>query len=64
MGKYKKITDINGFPRPFHAFHEAQTRGQKLAMNLLQSGPTDKDNELGIQSNAKKDSNNLWHMVK
>ena len=64
MGKYKKITDINGIPRPFHAFHGAQTRGQNLAINLLQSGPTDKDNELGIQSNAKKDSKNLRHMVK
>ena len=48
----------------FHAFHEVQTRGQKLAMDLLQSDPTDKDNELGIQSNAKKDSKNLRHMVK
>jgi hypothetical protein len=35
LGNVKKLTDINGIPRLFDVFHEAQTRGQKLAMDLL-----------------------------
>lgn len=33
-------------------------------MYLLWSDPTDNDDELGIQPNAQRDSNNLGHIVK
>ena len=60
----KKLSDIEGIPRPFEVVHEAQTRDQKLAMDLLWSDPTDNDEELGIQPNFQRDSNNLGHIVK
>ena len=60
----KKISDIENIPRPFEVIHEAQTRDQKLAMDLLWSDPTDTDEELGIQPNVQRDSNQLGHIVK
>ena len=58
-GNVKKLSDIDGIPRPFDVIHEAQTRDQKLAMDLLWSDPTDNDDELGIQPNVQRDSNQL-----
>ena len=60
----KKLSDIENIKRPFEVIHEAQTRDQKLAMDLLWSDPTDNDEELGIQPNLQRDSNNLGHIVK
>ena len=60
----KKLSDIDGIPRPFDVIHEAQTRDQKLAMDLLWSDPTDNDEEFGIQPNVQRDSNQLGHIVK
>ena len=60
----KKISDIENIPRPFDVIHEAVTRDQKLAMDLLWSDPTDNDEELGIQPNVQRDSNQLGHIVK
>ena len=60
----RKISDIEGIPRPFDVIHEAQTRDQKLAMDLLWSDPTDNDEEYGIQPNVQRDSNQLGHIVK
>ena len=60
----KKLSDIESIQRPFEVVHEAQTRDQKLAMDLLWSDPTDNDEELGIQPNFQRDSNNLGHIVK
>ena len=60
----KKLSDINGIPRPFDVIHEAETKDQKLAMDLLWSDPTDNDDELGIQPNVQRDSNQLGHIVK
>ena len=63
-GNVKKLSDIDGIPRPFDVIHEAQTRDQKLAMDLLWSDPTDNDDKLGIQPNVQRDSNQLGHIVK
>ena len=60
----KKLSDIEDIKRPFEVVHEAQTRDQKLAMDLLWSDPTDNDEEFGIQPNLQRDSNNLGHIVK
>ena len=60
----KKLSDIENIKRPFEVVHEAQTRDQKLVMDLLWSDPTDNDEELGIQPNYQRDSNNLGHIVK
>ena len=60
----KKISDIERIPRPFNVVHEAQNLEQKLAMDLLWSDPTDTDEELGIQPNVQRDSNQLGHIVK
>lgn len=60
----KKLSDIENIPRPFDVIHEAETRDQKLAMDLLWSDPTDNDGELGIQPNTQRDSNQLGHIVK
>ena len=60
----KKLSDIETIKRPFEVVHEAQTRDQKLVMDLLWSDPTDNDEELGIQPNYQRDSNNLGHIVK
>ena len=60
----KKLSDIEEIKRPFEVVHEAQTREQKLAMDLLWSDPTDNDEEFGIQPNLQRDSNNLGHIVK
>ena len=60
----KKLSDIENIPRPFEVVHEAQTRDQKFAMDLLWSDPTDNDEELGIQPNYQRDSNNLGFIVK
>ena len=60
----KKLSDIENIKRPFEVVHEAQTRDQKLVMDLLWSDPTDNDEELGIQPNFQRDSNNLGHIVK
>ena len=60
----KKLSDIESLPRPFVVVHEAQTQEEKLAMDLLWSDPTDSDEELGIQPNYQRDSNNLGHIVK
>ena len=60
----KKLSDIEDIKRPFEVVHEAETREQKLAMDLLWSDPTDNDEEFGIQPNLQRDSNNLGHIVK
>ena len=60
----KKLSDIEDIKRPFEVVHEAQTRDQKLVMDLLWSDPTDNDEEFGIQPNLQRDSNNLGHIVK
>jgi len=60
----KKLSDIENIKRPFEVVHEAQNRDQKLVMDLLWSDPTDNDEELGIQPNYQRDSNNLGHIVK
>ena len=60
----KKISDIENIPRPFDVIHEAETKDQKLAMDLLWSDPTDNDDELGIQPNVQRDSNQLGYIVK
>ena len=60
----KKLSDINNIPRPFDVIHEAETKDQKLAMDLLWSDPTDNDDELGIQPNVQRDSNQLGYIVK
>ena len=60
----KKLSDIDGIPPLFEIIHEAQTRDKKLAMDLLWSDPTDNDEELGIQPNVQRDSNQLGYIVK
>ena len=35
----RKLADIDGIPRPFDVIHEAQTKDQKIAMDLLWSDP-------------------------
>lgn len=59
-----KLSDIESIPRPFEVIHEATTRDQKLVMDILWSDPTDNDEELGIQPNLQRDSNNYGNIVK
>ena len=59
-----KLSDIETIKRPFEVVHEAQTREEKFAMDLLWSDPTDNDEELGIQPNYQRDSNNLGYIVR
>ncbi|MCQ2816824.1 MAG: metallophosphoesterase, partial [archaeon] len=40
------LSDIDGIKRPFEVIHEAETRDQKLVMDILWSDPTDSDEEL------------------
>jgi protein phosphatase len=60
----KKISDIENIPRPLEVIHEASTRTQQIAMDILWSDPTDNDDELGIQPNVQRDSNNFGNIVK
>lgn len=59
-----KLSDIESIPRPFEVVHEATNREQKLVMDILWSDPTDTDEELGIQPNLQRDSNNFGNIVK
>ena len=60
----KKISDIENISRPLEVIHEASTKAQQIAMDILWSDPTDNDDELGIQPNVQRDSNNFGNIVK
>jgi diadenosine tetraphosphatase ApaH/serine/threonine PP2A family protein phosphatase len=59
-----RISDIEHIDRPLNVIHEAQTRSQQIVMDILWSDPTDNDDELGIQPNIQRDSNNYGNIVK
>ncbi len=58
------ISDIELIERPLEIVHEAQTKTQQIVMDILWSDPTDNDDELGIQPNLQRDSNNYGNIVK
>lgn len=60
----KKISDIESIKRPFEVIHEAETKEQKLVMDILWSDPTDSDQEMGIKPNIQRDSNGYGNIVK
>ncbi|MCQ2820034.1 MAG: metallophosphoesterase, partial [archaeon] len=60
----RELSDIENIQRPFEVVHEAETKEQKIVMDILWSDPTDNDNESGIQPNLQRDSNNLGVIVK
>lgn len=59
-----KLSDIESVNRPLEVVHEARTMEQKIVMDVLWSDPTDNDEELGIQPNSQRDSNNYGNIVK
>ncbi len=63
-GNVKKLEDIDKIQRPFNVVHEAQTKDQKLVMDMLWSDPTDNDEEVGILPNYQRDSNGYGNIVK
>jgi len=58
------ISDIELIERPLEIVHEAQTKTQQIVMDILWSDPTDNDDEMGIQPNLQRDSNNCGNIVK
>ena len=60
----QRISDIEKIERPLEVIHEAITRSQQIVMDILWSDPTDNDEELGIQPNVQRDSNNYGNIVK
>ena len=58
------ISDIESIERPLEVVHEASNRQQQIVMDILWSDPTDNDDELGIQPNHQRDSNNYGNIVK
>jgi len=60
----KKISDIESVPRPLDVIHEATTKQEQIVMDILWSDPTDNDDEIGIQPNIQRDSNNYGNIVK
>jgi protein phosphatase len=59
-----KISDIENIERPLEVIHEASNKQQQIVMDILWSDPTDNDDELGIQPNLQRDSNNYGNIVK
>jgi diadenosine tetraphosphatase ApaH/serine/threonine PP2A family protein phosphatase len=59
-----KISDIECIQRPLEVVHEATNKNQQVVMDILWSDPTDNDDELGIQPNLQRDSNNYGNIVK
>jgi protein phosphatase len=60
----KRISDIECIERPLEVVHEASNKTQQIVMDILWSDPTDTDEELGIQPNVQRDSNNYGNIVK
>jgi diadenosine tetraphosphatase ApaH/serine/threonine PP2A family protein phosphatase len=60
----QKISDIECIERPLEVVHEATNKTQQIVMDILWSDPTDNDDELGIQPNLQRDSNNYGNIVK
>ena len=60
----KKISDIESIQRPLEVVHEAMNKQEQVVMDILWSDPTDNDDELGIQPNIQRDSNNYGNIVK
>jgi protein phosphatase len=60
----QRISDIEKIERPLEVIHEAITRSQQIVMDILWSDPTDNDEEMGIQPNVQRDSNNYGNIVK
>jgi protein phosphatase len=59
-----KISDIECIQRPLEVVHEATNKNQQVVMDILWSDPTDNDDEIGIQPNLQRDSNNYGNIVK
>jgi protein phosphatase len=59
-----RISDIEAIERPLEVIHEASNKQQQIVMDILWSDPTDNDDELGIQPNLQRDSNNYGNIVK
>jgi len=58
------ISDIELIERPLEVVHEAHNKCQQIVMDILWSDPTDNDDEMGIQPNLMRDSNNYGNIVK
>jgi protein phosphatase len=58
------IHEIEAIERPLDVVHEATNKTQQIVMDILWSDPTDNDDEIGIQPNLLRDSNNYGNIVK
>jgi diadenosine tetraphosphatase ApaH/serine/threonine PP2A family protein phosphatase len=58
------IHEIEAIERPLDVVHEASNKTQQIVMDILWSDPTDNDEEIGIQPNLLRDSNNYGNIVK
>lgn len=58
------IHEIEAIERPLDVVHEATNKAQQIVMDILWSDPTDNDDEIGIQPNLLRDSNNYGNIVK